>query len=229
MATTTVTSPLFWELQPPDDQRLGGEIDGRKYTRVYCASNEGHRGAERSIGNLAIEISPSGVKDFTWTWMSDILISQRVLDLFATHHVTGFETRPVEVHYPKGAKVEPPDLFDLVVTGWGGLAAAAAGVKVAEYCRDCGRKIFSIAEPSHLIDAGAWDGSDLFIVWPLPRYRFASDRLANILRREKVTGLKLIHASDIRTERGTEVIPGQLSSHMPAERARELSEHFGID
>jgi hypothetical protein len=39
-----------------------------------------------------------------------------------------------------------------------------------------------------LIDPAAWDGSDLFIVWPLPLFRFAGERLANILREEKLPG-----------------------------------------
>jgi hypothetical protein len=67
------------------------------------------------------------------------------------------------------------------------------------------------------------------MVWPLPRFRFASDRLANILRQEKVSGVKLIPAAEIRIERGGMLTPGQLTSHMPPERARELNERFGID
>jgi hypothetical protein len=34
--------------------------------------------------------------------------------------------------------------------------------------------------------------SDLFIVWPLPKFLFASDRLAGILRQERVSGLDII-------------------------------------
>jgi hypothetical protein len=225
----TMTEPMFWLLQAPDDQRRGVEIDGRKYTQISCPTHEHHRGAERGIGNLAIRIPPSGVKDFTWSWMSDILVSRRVLDLFVKHHVTGFETRPADVLFPKSAKGEPPELFDLVVTGWGGLAASAAGVKVVEYCPDCGHKIFTVAEPSRLIDPTAWDGSDLFIVWPLPGYRFASDRLTSILRQEKVSGLKLIPSYEIPTKKGARLNPGPLAMHMPEARARELSERFGID
>jgi hypothetical protein len=129
----TVSPPRFWHLEAPDSQRRGVEIDGRKYTPVICPTNPGHRRARRGIGNLAIEIPPAGIKDFTWSWENDILLSQRVLDLFAKYSVSGFEVRRAEVFFPKSAKAKPPELFDLVVTGWGGMAAPEAGVKLIKY------------------------------------------------------------------------------------------------
>ena len=207
---------------------LGVEIDGRKHVKVVCPTHEGHRRSERAIGNLAFTIPSSGIKDFTWTHMSDIVVNNRVLELFAKHHVTGFETRPAEVRFTRSAKTELPELFELVVTGWGGSPAPEAGVRLAECCPDCNRRRFAIADPACLIDPAAWDGSDLFIVWPLPRYRFISDRLATILRREKVSGVNLIPAPEIRLEKGATVGPGRLIMHMPEERARALSERFGI-
>jgi hypothetical protein len=88
--------------------------------------------------------------------------------------------------------------------------------------------IYKIAEPSRLIDPAAWDGSDLFIVWPLPGYRFASDRLATILRQEKVSGVGLAPAPKLPAERGARVDPATLTACMPKDRARELSQRFGI-
>jgi hypothetical protein len=87
---------------------------------------------------------------------------------------------------------------------------------------------YSIAEPSRLIDAGAWDGSDLFVIWPLPRYRFGSDRLAKILRQEKITGVKLIPARDIPMKTGNTLSPGRLTHWMPERRAHELGDPLGI-
>jgi hypothetical protein len=124
--------------------------------------------------------------------------------------------------------IRPPKLFEFVVTGWGGWAAPAAGVSLVESCPACGDKIYKIAEPSRLIDPAAWDGSDLFIVWPLPGYRFASDRLANILRQEKVSGVELAPAPKLPAERGVRVAPATLTACMPKDRARELSQRFGI-
>jgi hypothetical protein len=89
-------------------------------------------------------------------------------------------------------------------------------------------KDYVIAEPSRLIDPAAWDKSDLFIVWQLPGYRFASSRLANILRQEKVSGVHLIPAPRIPVEKGAEVGPASIMYCMPEDRARELGQRFGI-
>ena len=101
-------------------------------------------------------------------------------------------------------------------------------MKLVESCSGCGHKVYTVAKPSRLIDAAAWDGSDLFVVWPLPAFQFASDRLANILRQERVSGVKIIPAHEIHVERGAELIPGPLNWSMPEKRARELSRRFGI-
>jgi hypothetical protein len=219
----------FWLLRAPGIRGLAEEAPGIDYEGIACPTNDGHKRGGRRKGELSVILHPMGVKDFTWTWLSDILVSQRVLSLFEKHHVTGFQARRAKTAYPSAIKTPPPDLFELVVTGWGGLAAAAASVKVVKSCLACGLREYSIAEPNLLIDAAAWDGSDLFIVWPLPRFRFASDRLASILRQERVSGIKLVPAPKIPMARGNKVSPGgSLTLFMPEERARELEQRFGI-
>jgi hypothetical protein len=89
-------------------------------------------------------------------------------------------------------------------------------------------KHYVIAEPSRLIDTAAWDGSDLFIVWPLPGYRLASERLVSVLRQEKVSGVELIPAPKIPVKKGATVGPGLLVYSMPEDRARELGQRYGI-
>jgi hypothetical protein len=195
---------------------------------ITCPTNEGHLHVGKRITGLSAILNPSGVKDFTWTWDSDILVSQRVVDLFKKHHVTGFEVWPAKTAYREDIKEKPPRLFELVVTGWGGFAAGQAGVTFARWCPACDSKEYVIKEPSRLIDPAAWDGSDLFIVWPLPKYRFASDRLAAILRRERVSGVKLIPAKQIPIERGATLGPGPVDDCMPEARARELEARFDV-
>jgi hypothetical protein len=93
-------------------------------------------------------------------------------------------------------------MLELIVTGWGGVGAPAAKVRLREFCEGCEHASYAIGEPSRLIDESAWDGSDLFFVWPLPRFRFITDRLANIVNRECITGTKLISAQEIPIKRG---------------------------
>ena len=223
----TISSP-FWLLDAPAAQRFVVEAPGIKYEQIFCPADDGHRRARRLLGCLSVVATPSAIKDFTWSWTNDILISQNLLNLFERHRVTGFAALPATVTYDKTSDLRPPDLFELIVTGWGGLAGREAGVQLVESCPACGYKNYTIAEPSRLIDPAAWNGSDLFVVWPLPRYRFVSDRLAQIIRQERITGVKLTPASEIPMKRGIEVSPGRLSYAMPADRARELGEAFGI-
>jgi hypothetical protein len=218
----------FWYLDPPRLEGLAEEARDMDFEQILCPAHEGHRRGGKRIGALSVVVDPLRVGDFTFSWLSDVLVSRRVLDTFAKHRVTGFVVKPAKISYPATIEARPPDLFELVVTGWGGLAAQAAGVKLVESCRGCGQKIYTIAEPSRLIDARAWDGSDLFMVWPLPRYQFASDRLANILRQERVSGVKLVPAPQIPIERGGTATPAPLNWRMPEERARELERRFGI-
>ncbi len=224
----TSSSSPFWLLRPPAAQRFAVDAPDIKYERIICPAHHGHRRAGRPLGCLSIVAAPSAIKDFTWSWSSDILISQNVRDLFERHGVTGWVALPATVKYDKASDLRPPDLLELVLTGRGGLGGPEAGVQLVKSCPACGYKRYSIAEPSQLIDPAAWDRSDLFIVWPLPRYRFVSDRLADIIRQARITGVKLIPASEIPIKHGDQVSPGRLTSAMPAGRARELSEAFGI-
>ena len=219
----------FWLLRTPPAQRPAELALDNDAEQIICPAHDGHRRGGRRLGDLSVIVDPRGADDVTWTWMSDILVSQDVLDLFEKYRVTGFESGRVRISYPKNVKAPAPAFSELVVTGWGGFAAPAAGVSLVESCPACGLKVYAIAEPSRLIDAPAWDGSDLFIVWPLPRFRFVSDRLASILRQERVPGVKLIPAAEIDMRRGARVSPGApRTMSMPESRARELDQRFGI-
>jgi hypothetical protein len=218
----------FWLLREPRSQPLAEETPDTRSERIICPAHEGHKRGGKRLGELSVIVHPKGVKDFTWTWLNDVLISPRVVDLFVKYRLTGFEVKNARVSYPKTVKIPPPEMLELVVTGWGGFAAPTAGVTLAKWCPACEHKLYAIAEPSRLINPSAWDGCDLFIVWPLPGYRFVSDRLASILRQERVSGIELIPAAEIPTKRGAHVGPGTLTSSMPEDRARELDRRFGV-
>jgi hypothetical protein len=219
----------FWLLDRPDDQPYAQWVD-RSYKRITCPEAPGSLWSGRGIGGSTVRVDPRGLKGFTWTSDHVPLISRKMLQLFAEQAVTGFEAKPIKVLFPEDIELSPPpDLYQLVVTGWGGLAAPAAGMSLIRSCSVCGLRNYSIEDPSQLIDPAAWDGSDLFFVWPFPQYFFASDRLADILRREKVSGLELIPAPDIRLKKGETVGgPRFLSDYMAADRARELDQRFGV-
>jgi len=219
----------FWLLEPPHNQKLATWAETIRLEQITCPADEGHRRGGRRLGDLTVTIAPRGIKDFSWTWQQDILASEPLLDVFLKHRVTGFEIRPTTVSYPKRGVAKPPKLYELIIIGWGGMASTAAGVKVRDSCETCKYKDYTIATPSRLIDAASWDGSDLFIVWPLPRYHFASDRLARLLRAENITGVKFVPAAEIPFKPGNVASPGLLHMWMPASRARALGDRLGIN
>ena len=218
----------FWYLDAPHLRGLAQETLETEYETIICPADPLHRHGGRRLSALCVEVDPSHIRDFTWTWGNDVLVTPRVLNLFERNHVTGFEAKPIKISYSKPLRTRPPDLFELAFTGWGGFAAPSAGVSLSNACPACGHNIYRIAEPSRLIDPTAWDGSDLFIVWPLPGYRFASDRLVDILRQEKVSGVKALPASTISMRRGGTASPGPLIGLMPEGRARELEQRYGF-
>jgi hypothetical protein len=219
----------FWLLSPPRNQQRATVAGDTKFEEITCPSDDGHLRAGRRLGDLRVTVDPAGFKDVTWTWSHDMLASERLLDVFLKHRITGFEIRPVTVSYSERSPAKRPAMHELIITGWGGMASTAAKLTVAESCPVCNYTTYAIAEPSRLIDLAAWDGSDLFIVWPLPRFPFASERLANILREEKITGVKLIPAPDIPFKRGNHATPGRLLNWMPAGRAHALGDRLGIN
>ena len=74
----------FWLLDAPRNQRPLVVAEGTAFTRTPCPANDRH-GMIKRVGDLHVVAHPSGLKDFTWTWMSDLLISPKVLALFEHH------------------------------------------------------------------------------------------------------------------------------------------------
>ena len=104
-------------------------------------------------------------------------------------------------------------------------------VRLIEACPSCGHLRYSACtNPGRLIDPGKWDGSDFFMVWPLPAYVFITERVALMIQENDLSGGvlkqvgKLVFSSGI----GSGFSPGRLSYHMPEQRARELGQPLDI-
>lgn len=219
---------MFWHLDVPHNQRMLILAAQPVFEKTPCPVSQSHSARFKRIGDLHVIADRRAIKDFTWTWENDVLISPKVLSIFQKHQVTGFEVRPAVATYPEPAKEALTELYEVVVTGWAGFASRESGLSITDACPACGYKRYSIAHPSRVVDPNAWDGSDIFIVWPLPRWHFASDRLANIIRQEKLSGINLVPASAAALRKGAEYTPGSLFEWMPEKRAAQLGERFGI-
>lgn len=220
--------PKFWNMRSATSTSKYAEWahDEMDLETVICPTNEGHQGPGKRLTDLSVTLPGSTVEDIVWTWYSECLLTDRVLELFKGGGFTGFEVKPVKARY-KRTDAEPPRLWELIVTGWAGTAPPESGIRLIKRCDTCGLTQYSGGDrPDKLIVPSKWDGSDFFMVWPLPKYVFVTDRVAQIVRSNHLSGAALKPPSELDLSGGFG--PGRLSYHMPEVRARELGEPLGI-
>ena len=240
----------FWRLSSPQSNRGLAEWadDGRSFESVSCPADPGHRRGGRRVGRLDVFLTSRRIGDFVWTWYSDCLIRDSSLSLLRDEGLTGFDVRPVQAHMKTRARrpdpcdenpglkerdaveVEIPKLWELVVTGWGGMARPESGVHLVQECSECGLLTYTTyKDPALLVDERQWDGSDFFMVWPLPMYILVTQRVVNVIRSHRLTGATLVPIGKLMPSRpdGT-LSPGRLSYWMPEPRARQLGEPLGV-
>jgi hypothetical protein len=226
-----MTKSQFWCIGSADSTvRLAEWMPGKMdLEQVICTVNTGHRRGGKRLTNLSILLQGQTIEDFVWTWQSECLVQDHVLDLFRRSGFTGFEVKPVKAMFKRACEVEPPRLWELIVTGWAGMASVESGIKLLERCEGCGYTVYSgISNLGAVIDASKWDGSDFFMVWPLPKFIFVSDRAAQVICQSRLIGAVLKQPSDVNLSGGT-IGGGRLSYWMPQERARDLGGLLGID
>ena len=220
----------FWNLESPSSTREQANWDdGMDWERIVCPVNPGHQRAGKRITDLHIVVPSHGISDFIRTpVLSYCVIRDQVMRLFRKEGITGFVVKPVKVQCSRTDEA-PPILWELVVTGWAGMAKPASGVRLDESasCRECGHLRYKgLCNPKELIDGSQWDGSDFFMVWPLPKYIFVTNRVVTIIRDHRLTGFHPAPVSELRKTDG--FTPGRLHYYMPEDRARQLGEPLGI-
>jgi hypothetical protein len=223
----------FWRLRDDDSAaRLATWVDDEMdLEHVVCVADKGHQRAGKRLTPLSIELRYGKVNDFVWTWYGECLLQDRVVELLKRECFTGFDVKPVSARF-KGRSEQVPTLWEFAVTGWAGLAKPESGVRRTEYCEKCQHARYSDFEnPAFLIDETKWDGSDFFMVWPLPGFIFTTDRVAIFLRKHGFTGMKLMRVEELRKPEGVidGLTPGRLSYWMPHQRAMKLGTNAGIE
>lgn len=186
-----------------------------------------------------VRLAGSIVRDFTWTWYGQCLIQDRVLQMLRDEGFTGFQVHPVSANWkrppkrglPANGVPEIPIIWELIPLGWGGVAPEESGMHLVRVDPATGRKVYSkYTDPAKLVDEGQWDGSDFFILWPLPGHMFVSDRVAQFIKREDLTGAKMTRIQDLVWPGGIgdNCMPAPLHYYLPEPRASELGKPLGI-
>ena len=195
---------------------------------VRCAIDPDHQRGGRRLINLSVVLPDKVVEDFVWTWQSECLVPESTLALLYSKRFTGFEVKPVSARFLRLAQ-KPPKLWELVPIGWAGMAKAESGIRLdqRESCPACGYLRYTgLQNPKELIYEKIWDGNDFFIVWPMPKYIFISERVGHTILDNHLTGVRILSIGDLeKTER---FAPGRLHYYMPEGRARQLGVPLGI-
>ncbi len=191
-------------------------------TSITCNLNPGHQRVGPRVGQLSVELNKKVMKNqIAWTWYSNCLVSQNSLEVFRNASLTGFDIQSVEITQ-KGSIVDH-SFSELLVTGWGGVAPEACGVKLLESCPACGLLRYSaVTDWNHLIDLDAWDGSSIFMVWPLPKYIFLTEKAAEIIKILGGDSTDVIPIGDLEPQKG-ELSPGRLGNWLSEHRIEELN------
>jgi len=130
MMTTTDGKPQFWKLRTPKggEERFTVDWDeGMDLEQIVCPVYPEHRRGGRRTTDLKVVLPKRQTFDVMWTWHNECLLQQRALDALRQKGFTGFEVKPVEARFKRRAPSEPPRFWELVVTGWAGMASPESG------------------------------------------------------------------------------------------------------
>jgi Protein of unknown function (Gmx_para_CXXCG) len=195
---------------------------------IECPLNPGH-GTSRRREKLDLVIPCSEGPDFIFDWMSDCVIQSSALQVLTENKITGFTTRAARGTTKKTGLTL--DVAELIVTGWGGMADERSGIREKERCSGCDHiRYTEISDPKHIVNPTSWDGSDIFMVWPMPMYRFVTQRFVEVARNAGFSGISFAQAfPPLRPGVSSGFTPGRLSQYMPVARARLLGKELDID
>lgn len=182
---------------------------------------------------LKIAIRERQFTGIMWADPWTCLIQDTVLDLFQNAGLTGFEVLPVDARYLFPTPKPIPKVWQLNVTGWGGVARLDSGIHRVPDPEDLGRLIYSnCTNQEMLIDRTQWDGSDFFTVWPLPAYWWITPRVVHLFQDYGLKKYALTPLGHLRFTPPTALspgfAPGGLRYFLPDSLAHEIGDPLGI-
>ena len=185
---------------------------------VICAIDPAHQRSGRRLSNLTVVLPKGAHSEFVWTWQNELLVREDVAKVLSSAGITGFVTAPVNAR----TTGKQPVYLELVVTGWAGLAPESSGIREITRCEGCGYVTYSCwTDPELLIDVQRWDGSDFFMVWPLPVFKFVTARVARLVQAEGWKGIRVRRLAELQC-RGT-LSPGRLRDHVLMSKAEQIA------
>src|SRR5258707_1997520 len=139
-----------------------GYADSMRFETKLCALNPKHASRSRRCDPLEVIAPVEPHYDFQWTPFGEPLVTPQVRQAFERAELTGLSFIPVRTQTTLGDSFYQ-ELYEMRVTGWGGVAPAESGLRIVEECLCCKRRVFKGCRSSaRFFDLAQWDGSDLF-------------------------------------------------------------------
>jgi hypothetical protein len=185
-----------------------------KLKTVLCDFNPSHAARELWVKPLSIVLNRPPL-DFEFSVYGDILVSEAVRNEFINHSISGVEWREVTVFNTSDIERSDCSVWEMVIVGWGGVASPESGIVEIERCEACGRSVFSGYKlPRRILNLVDWDGTDVFAIWPLPRYVLCVGSVACFLEERSFSGIQVRSLDHL-----PEVVAGTLSPGNPVDWA----------
>lgn len=218
---------------------FGDHCNSRMYARtrpgdnVHSRTSDGSYDPYKFINPFKCSVRRTQFADIVWSHLGLVcLFSDRMRRILESERITGIDYEPANVCllFPH----EPSDSVYWVVrvTGWGGVAPSESGIKRVDIPESQAQLLYTpCLNPKALVDPDRWDGSDIFLVWPLPMHWWISPRLRGLLEQHNIKHYRVTPPEKVTFPKPIDGIgfrPGRLRRYFPEVRARQLGEPLGI-
>ena len=142
--------------------------------------------------------------EFTGVPVGEFVCSARVIDLLREAGISGLgEVEPVSIVRTKSSTAvaaASPDYFRIPVIGRVELDLPAMKLKKKNLCPTCGRFAWSrerLYTIPAALDMDTWSGHALCRVGDFPAMTVCSERVAEVIRKHKITGVEIKPVADM--------------------------------
>jgi hypothetical protein len=216
----------YYRLQGPHVDKCAEWVNNsRRFVGTYCPLDPKHVFSAKK-GRLDIRYKYTKRHPMIWTVYAECLLRHDLVHRFKKEGFNGLELVDATVRF-RGGEVERDEYKEVVVTGWGGRARPESGIHLVRHCPGCGAAWYTRhTNPGEILDPTQWDGSDFFMIWPLPSSIMITGRVADWLRANKIevcTYGDVTLADPLIAKTKPIGSPGPLDNYMPRDRALQLA------
>ena len=189
---------IFYDISNDNKFRDIDYAEGTDWEGIICSKYDGHQRAGIRIGQLQIKIKNNRIGDFLWTFLSESIITDKVAKIFIKNKASGYKLKNIQVINTKFAF----NLWEFIVTGNGGDAHSDSGIFLKERCIYCGMTTYSAFENGIIINEKNWDKSDIFTVNGYPKHILVTEKIAELIRINHLTGVKITPSHELKWPKG---------------------------